>query len=358
MSAPEAPPPVALEATEVRCVLGDAEVLKGATLALAQGEITALLGPSGAGKSSLLRAFAGLDPITAGEIRTPHGVLSTPAHRQPPETRRIGVVFQDFALFPHLTVRDNVAFGLKRVEPAARAARSLAMLDAVGLAHRAAAFPHELSGGEQQRVALARALAPNPDVLLLDEPFSNLDGALRHATRERTRQTLADSGATALIVTHDAEEAMTLADRLALMHEGRIIQTGLPAEVYLDPVSRIAAALTGGVNAWTGRVSGGRLATPFGPAPAPGLDDGAPAEALVRPEGVVLLSGGDLTVLRSRPAGPYAAVDVAPSTGEPVWRIRAPLAHAPEKGERVSAAIDPDYARVLPVAPERGRDAR
>lgn len=345
--APRLAPGAALEAVEVSRRLGDTQALDGASIALKPGRITALLGPSGSGKSTLLRVLAGLEDVDAGHVLAPSGVMSAPGLCAPPERRRLGVVFQDYALFPHLSVAQNVAFGLDWLARPERAARAQAFLDAVGLGARADAYPHELSGGEQQRIALARALAPSPDAVLMDEPFSNLDGELRRTTREHARTLLTRAHAAALVVTHDVEEAMSLADELALMRDGRVIQTGRPADVYLNPVSAAAARLTGDVNAYDGLVKEGGLATPFGVVAANGAREGAAARALVRPEGVVLFDHGDLVVLSARPAGAHVVIEAAPEIGHPVWRARAPLARAPAPGDRVSAAIDPDYARVV-----------
>lgn len=338
-----------LEADGVRRALGGASVLDGASIAIRKNRITALLGPSGSGKSTLVRVLAGLEQIDAGEVRAGQRLLSTSSRVTPPEKRGVGVVFQDYALFPHLNARANVAFGLSKFPARQRKARANELLEMVALAHRADAFPHELSGGEQQRVALARALAPSPRAILMDEPFSNLDGELRRTTRDRAKDVLAQAEAAALIVTHDVEEAMALADELALMSEGRVIQTGAPAEVYLNPVSAAAARLTGEVNIWSGSVTGGRLRTPFADLAADGLPDGATAAALVRPEGASLVTGGDLTVVSSRPFGAYARIEVAPDVGAPIWCVRAPVADAPQAGERVSMHIEPAYARVCAV---------
>ncbi|HSJ99557.1 MAG TPA: ABC transporter ATP-binding protein, partial [Myxococcota bacterium] len=209
---------------------GATVAVDGATLELNPGRITCLLGPSGCGKSTLLRVIAGLEHADEGEIEAGGRLLLGPRTNVPPEERRIGFVFQDFALFPHLTALDNVMFGLKG-EPATEArARASELLERFRLSARASAWPHSVSGGEQQRVAIARALAPRPTALLLDEPFSGLDGDLRSQVIESVLAGLRDTEAAVLVVTHDPEEAMLLGDHIVLMSEGRIVQSGTPED--------------------------------------------------------------------------------------------------------------------------------
>jgi iron(III) transport system ATP-binding protein len=342
------PLPIALEALDVRRAFNGRAALAGASLALRPGRVTALLGPSGAGKSTLLRVLAGLEPLDAGEVRAGGRTLSAPGRTEPPESRRVGVVFQDYALFPHLTALANVAFGARAASEADRRARAAGLLDHAGLGDRARAFPHELSGGEQQRVALLRALASDPLAVLMDEPFSNLDDALRRVMAQRTLTLLKETSPAVLIVTHHAEEALFMADELALMCDGRVIQTGPPMEVFAEPVSLAAARLTGPVNTCTGTVAGGRLETPFGAVAAPGLAEGTRADAMVRPEGLSLTPGTRARVVLSRPIGASALVDL--EVGDAVWRARVPAAGAPAEGETVDVAIDPALARAC--APE------
>ena len=327
---------------------GAREILRDVSLTLHPGEVTAALGRSGAGKSTLLRAIAGLERIDSGEIRSSAGVLSGAGVHLPPERRRVGLVFQDYALFPHLTALQNVMFGLSGMEKEARRARALALLESVHLADRAAAHPHALSGGEQQRVALARALAPAPEIVLLDEPFSGLDARLRESTREMALAALKESGAAVLIVTHDAQEAMLMADALALMADGRIVQQGAPDELYRRPVSAAAARLLGDVNEWSGVVTDGALQTPFGPAPAAGVNEGTQATVLARPEGVALLpsSHSPFVVTDRRAAGSEALLRVRAPDGTE-WRARMGGAIAPKAGATVSVLIDPTLAPVL-----------
>ncbi len=217
------------------------------SLEVKQGQVVALLGPSGCGKTTTLRLIAGLERPDAGRIVLAGRPVAGPGTWVPPEVRHVGLVFQDYALFPHLTVHENVAFGLQGAASDATG-RVTALLDLVGLHGLGRRFPHELSGGQQQRVALARALAPRPAVVLLDEPFSNLDAALRRAMRAEVRAILRAAQATAVFVTHDQEEALSLADQVAVMQAGRLAQFGPPHEIYLRPASRAVAEFIGEVN--------------------------------------------------------------------------------------------------------------
>ncbi|HEX2561960.1 ABC transporter ATP-binding protein [Phenylobacterium sp.] len=328
-----------LEARAVRRRYGRTLAVDGASLALEPGRITGLLGPSGCGKSTLLRCLAGLEPVDGGEVRAGERVLSAPGVHVPPESRDVGLVFQDYALFPHLTVVENVAFGLSGRPKAERRERALAQLERVRLAHRAEAWPSALSGGEQQRVALARALARDPAAILLDEPFSGLDGPLRTEVREATLSALRAAGKAALIVTHDAEDAMLTSDSLALMEAGAILQAGSPRDCFLEPTSLAAARLLGEIN--TLPIEGG--STAFGAATA---RDGV---LMVRPEGLVIGGEGVPAVVEEvRFAGASAVVALQ------VRGIRAsarvPLASAPRVGDTVRVAIDPQFARPFPTA--------
>jgi iron(III) transport system ATP-binding protein len=255
------------------------------SLVLRPGRITALLGPSGSGKTTLMRLIAGLEAPDEGEVRLGDEVLSGAGAHVPPEKRGVGLVFQDYALFPHMTVLDNVGFGLSGQPRSAREARSRTLLEQVGLADRAGAWPHALSGGEQQRVALVRALAREPEVLLLDEPFSGLDRHLRTGVRDFLFPALRASGAAVAVVTHDVDEALLLADDLVLLANGRVVQTGTPSDCYRHPVSLQAARLLGDITVLDGEARGGEVITAFGRIPAPEQADGKVQVAL-RPEGL------------------------------------------------------------------------
>ena len=264
------------------------------SLELNPGEVFAVLGPSGCGKTTLLRLVAGFERPDAGSIEVAGAVLAGPGCFTPPERRQIGMVFQDYALFPHLSVDRNGAFGVSRGERSA----VRRTLELVGLQHKAERFPHELSGGERQRVALARALAPEPELVLLDEPFSSLDAGLRAALRREVELILRDAGATALLVTHDQEEALSLADRVGVMRDGRLVQVGDPEEVYRHPADRFTAQFVGEVNVLSGVAREGGVQTALGTFDCPSHAAGAVHVAL-RPEHLELRldSAGNASVL-------------------------------------------------------------
>jgi iron(III) transport system ATP-binding protein len=220
-------------------------VVRALSLSLRRGAIGCLLGPSGCGKTTVLRAIAGFEHVADGGIRIAGALVSGPGVHVPPERRRVGMVFQEHALFPHLTVAENVGFGLRRVARGERAARVAELLAQVGLEGRGASYPDQLSGGQQQRVAVARALAPRPDLLLLDEPFSSLDVDLRERLAAEVRAVIRNTGTTAVLVTHDQHEAFAMADEIGVMHEGRILQWATPYDLYHRPESRAVADFVG-----------------------------------------------------------------------------------------------------------------
>ena len=224
---------------------GQAPIIDGASLSLAAGAIGCIVGVSGCGKTTLLRAIAGFIAVEQGTVEIAGAVVSGPHFTAATERRGIGLVFQDYALFPHLRVDDNIAFGLRHLGPTERAARVRSMIDLVGLGPQARCYPHELSGGQQQRVALARALAPRPALLLMDEPFSSLDVDLRARLGTEVRQILKTSGTTAMLVTHDQQEAFAMADQVGVMHHGRIEQWDRPYELYHRPATRYVADFIG-----------------------------------------------------------------------------------------------------------------
>lgn len=262
---------------------GGRDVVSDVSLRVLPGQVTCLLGPSGCGKSTTLRMIAGVDRPDAGRVSVDGRLLSDDTVNIPTEQRHIGLIFQDFALFPHLTVAQNVAFGLtgSKAEKMDRAREILARVHLDGFL---GAYPHELSGGEQQRVALARAIAPKPRVMLMDEPFSGLDNRLRDGIRDETLDILKEEDTAVVLVTHEPEEAMRMADEIALMRHGRIVQQGAPYNVYNNPVDRMAAAFFSDINVIRGKVEGALTDTPFGAFLAPGVPDGTDVEIVIRPQ--------------------------------------------------------------------------
>lgn len=277
MSAPR------LEIRDITKSFGGQTVVDDVSLTVMPGQVTCLLGPSGCGKSTTLRIIAGVDTQNSGTIHVDGQLICDTVTRVPPEQRSIGLMFQDFALFPHLSVAENVAFGL-RGGVNANGARVGELLEKVGMSRHVNAYPHELSGGEQQRVALARALAPRPKIMLMDEPFSGLDDRLRDGIRDETLAVLKEEGAGVLLVTHEPHEAMLMADEIALMRGGQIVQRGAPYNIYNTPVDKQAASFFSDINVISGAVHGALTDTPFGQFLAPGLPDGTEVDIVIRPQ--------------------------------------------------------------------------
>ncbi|WP_373086596.1 ABC transporter ATP-binding protein [Sneathiella sp.] len=275
------------------------EVLNDVSFTVEAGELTCLVGPSGCGKSTLLRLIAGLEQTQSGSITLEGEVLSAPAHSVPTRLRRIGLVFQQPSLFPHLTVCENIAFGLHG-QPKDRVAAAVEeLLAVIGLAERSKAYPHQLSGGQQQRVALARALAPKPRLMLLDEPFANLDHALRCDMREEVLGMLKQTGIPVVMVTHEPEEALIMADKMVLLRaDGRVHQYASPQEIYRAPVDAEAAAFFGVINRIGGYVEEGQVVSPLGiwsqSACGVEMTDGSKVDIIVRPESLRLANDADI----------------------------------------------------------------
>ncbi|WBU62714.1 ABC transporter ATP-binding protein [Paracoccus aerodenitrificans] len=284
----------ALSLEGIGCRFGDRQVLADISMEAPAGRITCLLGESGCGKSTLLRVIAGIEHPSAGHILMDGSEIAGPARFVEPEQRNIGFMFQDYALFPHLSIRDNLAFGLRGIPAEQRQQRIDEVIAKIGIAHLEGRFPYSLSGGEQQRVALARALAPRPAVLLMDEPFSNLDQGLREYVRRETLATLRELGITAIIVTHDPQEALAMGEHIVLMKQGRIEQQGSPFDIYDRPVSVYAAEFMGPCNRLPGIWTGRGIETPIGYFPASlDLDEGDLALACIRPQALTIEPGSE-----------------------------------------------------------------
>ena len=317
---------------------GPVRAVESVSFQLARGEFLALLGPSGCGKTTVLRMIAGLERPDSGAIELAGRVVSSGRTFVPPDRRRVGLVFQDYALFPHLTVAENVGYGLAR--GADRPGRVADLLALVGLDGYGARYPRELSGGQQQRVALARALAPQPDVILLDEPFSNLDVALRTQVREDVQRIIREAGVSAVLVTHDQDEAMSLADCLAVMFAGRIHQIGTPRALYEAPVSRQVAQFLGDANLIPGTACGHVAQTSLGDLALRAPADGA-VEVLIRPEALVLngaSDGASAVVQRTVYHGAHQTVWLALEDGTPLKAL-APAAVAWQPGAAIRVRV-------------------
>jgi iron(III) transport system ATP-binding protein len=333
---------------------GDLLAVDDVTLSVDPGEIVCLVGPSGCGKSTLLRVAAGLEPLQRGRVSIGSETMADGTVIVPPEQRNVGLVFQDYALFPHLSVRDNIAFGLRNRSPDDRRMRTDRALDRTGLQRWADTYPHELSGGQQQRVALARAIAPRPRVVLLDEPFSGLDALLRHQVRDDAAGILREAGMATLMVTHDSEEAMYIADRIAVMREGALRQIGLPGDIYLQPADAFVAAFFGDVNRFRGTVSMAGVDTPLGKVVTNGFADGTEVEVLLRPEAIELAAeAGDTAgvaavVESARFLGRTSLIDVKIGDDEPIAvRIRVAGRQLPARGARVFVRQSSDQAFIF-----------
>ena len=281
-----------LEFVNVGFSFGGVPAVRDFSLAVSVGEVVCLLGPSGCGKTTALRLAAGLESLDQGELKIAGQSVSKPGLHVPPEDRRIGLVPQEYALFPHLNVLDNVRFGLHNLPPDEAEGKALGLLARVGLEGKTGSWPHELSGGEQQRVALVRALAPDPAVMPMDEPFSGLDVKTRAIVREETRQILLERQVPSLIVTHDPEEALALGDRIAVMFEGRLVQVGSGDEIYDFPATPFVMELFGAPNRILGQVAGGRVDTPFGTGPADGFEPSPRVLVMFREDAVGLVDQG------------------------------------------------------------------
>jgi iron(III) transport system ATP-binding protein len=341
-----------LEVENLRHAYGEQEVVRGLSFSLARGAIGCLLGPSGCGKTTVLRCVAGFESIQEGEIRLAGKVVSGRGVMLPPERRRIGMVFQDYALFPHLPVSGNIAFGLHDMRGEDRAARVAELAQLVGLSASLDKYPHEISGGQQQRVALARALAPRPELLLLDEPFSNLDVDLRERLSLEVRDIIKASGATAVLVTHDQQEAFAMADEIGILHEGRIQQWDSPYNLYHRPANRFVADFVGqGVFLPARALNGGQLQIELGvlQGDSQGLQD---LEVLLRPDDVVHDDAAptQAEVVHKAFRGAEILYTLRLASGQKVLAL-VPSHHNHALGEKIGIRLDVDH--VVAFRPER-----
>jgi len=287
-----------IEAVSHRYGRGARSVVDQVSLRVEAGEIVCLFGPSGCGKTTLLRLVAGHERLQSGRIRMDGGIVADPGSHIAPERRPVGLVFQDYVLFPHMTVAENIGFGLRDHKRAERIAVIDRLLNRLGLGGFQSRYPHELSGGQQQRVALARAIARKPNILLLDEPLASVDLTIRRKLQEDIRAIVHDEGLAALFVTHDADEALVMGDRIALFNEGRLVDLNRPSELFHNPCSSQAALLFPGTQIVEGRVENGRFQSLFGDI-AVQMKEG-PALCVVGPEGFTLSDGGDFEITDCR----------------------------------------------------------
>jgi iron(III) transport system ATP-binding protein len=332
---------IALDAVDKS--FGRAVALLGLSLRVEDGEFHTILGPSGCGKTTALRVIAGFETPDRGTVSIKGSQVAGPGIFVAPENRRVGMVFQEFALFPHLNVAANIGYGVG--DPTDRRRRVAELLGLVGMTEYESRFPHELSGGEQQRVAVARALAPRPRVILLDEPFSNLDASLRVRVRNEIKEILKQAQTTVLFVTHDQEEALSLSDRVSVMREGTVVQAGTPAALYRRPADAWTARFLGDADFLTARAEEGSVRTPYGSFPSDATGD---VEVMVRPESVVLFPGDDAQVIKREFFGHDQLVTVELSTGT---LLRSRLGPSPELSIGARVGLKINDAVVYPAEP-------
>ncbi len=338
-----------VEIKGVSKAFGPVAAVRQFSLDVCHGELLAILGPSGCGKTTLLRLIAGFERPMEGEIALNGRIVSSATTWTPPEKRGIGMVFQDFAVFPHMTVSENVAFGLSKLDQQAKARRLREVLDLVGMREMALRYPYQLSGGQQQRVALARALAPNPVVILMDEPFSNLDADLRSQMRREVHGILKQAGATAVLVTHDQEEAMLLADRVAVMNAGRLDQVGTPEEVYHKPSTRFAARFVGLADFLPATLKGNRVQTELGLFTCQSPISEGEVDLMVRPDDVHVVPerNGDAEVVGREFRGSENIYTLKLPSGRTI-RSSQPSTLVYAVGQRVQAVATLDHVVVFP----------
>ncbi len=342
-----------LKVDRISCRYGDQTVVSDLSFHVNRGEIVSLLGPSGCGKTTALRAIAGFEPIHGGKILIDQQTASDAGFIVPPESRRIGMVFQDYALFPHLTVRDNIGFGLRKLKPGERDEQVQHLLEATRLQSLGERYPHELSGGQQQRVALARALAPRPELLLMDEPFSNLDVDLRERLSHEVRDILKREGITGILVTHDQHEAFAVSDKIGVMHAGEILQWDTPYNLYHEPNSRQVADFIGQGRFITGRVLNPEtFDTALGQLEAnrsctEGV--GKSVDLLIRPDDIVPDQQGDIeaTIIDKAFKGAETLYTLQLASGDTLLSL-FPSHHEHQTGEQVRVRLEAEHLICFP----------
>jgi len=345
--------PARLTFEHISHAFGGIDAVDDVSLDIALGEIICLLGPSGCGKTTLLRIAAGVERPAKGRVLLNGEEVAGPRTYVPPERRGVGLMFQDFALFPHLTILENVAFGLSDLSRAQARKEARAALRRVGMSAYESAYPHALSGGEQQRVALARAVVPRPSILLMDEPFSGLDQRLRETVREETLSVLRETGASCLLVTHDPAEAMWMSDRIAVMRDGKLVQVGTPRQIYRHPADADTARFFCEFNELRVFVHGGRADTPLGPIAAAGLAENDHALVMIRPAGLVRTGARTARrgrVVDARYLGETSIVKLAfDGLDAPVtMHFYGPT--SPEVGAEIGVKLDPEHVFVFAEA--------
>lgn len=345
---------ILLKVDNIACRYEDAEVFSALSFHVNRGEIVSLLGPSGCGKTTALRAIAGFEPITAGQVRLNGHIVAERNAAVPPEKRHIGMVFQDYALFPHLDVAQNIAFGLRHMPRSAQKQQVEHMIEAVGLQGMQARYPHELSGGQQQRVALARALAPHPSLLLMDEPFSNLDVELRERLSLEVRDILKKEGITGILVTHDQHEAFAISDKVGVMNDGHILQWDTPYNLYHEPVDRFVADFVGQGRFIRGTaISGDTFDTDIGRLQANRtypLETGSQVEILLRPDDILPDENGDIraTIVEKAFKGAEILYSVALPTGQTLLSLFPSHCNHPI-GKKVTLRAALDHLICFPI---------
>ena len=342
-----------LETQNISKQFGDVKVVDNVSFILAKGQVACLLGPSGSGKTTLLRLVAGFETPDSGKLILHGQTVSEEGRSVPPEKRRIGMVFQDYALFPHLTVRGNVGFGLRDMSRKVKGEKVQALIEKVGLKQFENNYPHELSGGQQQRVALARALVMEPQIILLDEPFSNLDVTLRENLSREVRQIIKDLGLTALMVTHNQQEAFAVADEIGVVMNGRILQWGTAHELYHKPANREVAEFVGeGVLLEGSVVDDIGVKTSLGLIESPadmGLEEGTLVDVLVRPEDLIHddKSEGMATIMQKDYRGPNILFTLRTASGEKVLSL-VPSHHNHNVGEKLGIRVEMEDFVIFP----------